>query len=76
VADTPGLRQVEFWDLPPDDIAWCFPEMSPFVNDCRFANCRHDSEPGCAIKAQLASGKLSEHRYASYLSMIAHKTLS
>jgi ribosome biogenesis GTPase len=50
--------------------------MSPYVNDCRFANCRHDSEPGCAVKAQLAAGKLSEHRYASYLSMIANKTLS
>ena len=76
VADTPGLRQVEFWDLPPDDIAWCFPEMSSVVNDCRFANCRHDSEPGCAVKAQLAKGKLSEHRYTSYLSMIAPKALS
>ena len=74
VADTPGLRQVEFWDLPSDDIAWCFPEMAAVINDCKFANCRHDSEPGCAVKRLIGTGGLSEHRYSSYLSMIAPKT--
>jgi ribosome biogenesis GTPase len=69
VADTPGLRQVEFWDLDAQDVALCFPEMRDFAGHCRFADCRHREEPGCAILAALARGEIDSRRYESYREM-------
>nr|CAA9293663.1 Ribosome small subunit biogenesis RbfA-release protein RsgA [uncultured Armatimonadetes bacterium] len=69
VADTPGLRQVEFWDLATEDVGFCFPEMRPFLGNCRFADCRHRTEPDCAIRAALARGDIDQRRYESYLEM-------
>jgi ribosome biogenesis GTPase len=69
VADTPGLRQVEFWDLDAEDTAFCFPEMEPLMGQCKFANCKHRGEPGCAIRAAVDSGEIDQRRYESYLEM-------
>lgn len=69
VADTPGLRQVEFWELPPEDVAFYFPEIAPLIGQCRFANCRHRTEPDCAVRAAVESGDVSARRYESYLEM-------
>jgi ribosome biogenesis GTPase len=69
VADTPGLRQVEFWDLDAEDVGFCFPEMAPLMGRCRFANCRHREEPGCAVRAAVAAGEIDQRRYESYLEM-------
>ena len=67
VADTPGLRQIEFWDLPEEDVILCFPEMAPLAGTCRFHNCRHRTEPGCAIRAAVEAGQIQPRRYESYL---------
>lgn len=69
VADTPGLRQVEFWDLPTEDVAFSFPEMEPLIGQCKFADCRHRQEPGCAIRAAVEAGAIETRRYESYLEM-------
>ncbi len=69
VADTPGLRQIEFWDLDAADVGFCFPELAHLMGRCRFANCRHRTEPGCTVRAALDSGELSARRYQSYLQM-------
>ena len=69
VADTPGLRQVEFWDLPLEDIGFCFPEIAPHMGQCRFANCKHRQEPGCAVRAAVERGEMQQRRYESYLEM-------
>jgi ribosome biogenesis GTPase / thiamine phosphate phosphatase len=69
VADTPGLRQVEFWDLPPEDVAFYFPEMEPLIGKCKFADCRHRQEPGCAIRAAVEADEIEKRRYESYLEM-------
>lgn len=69
VADTPGLRQIEFWDLDVEDVAYCFPEMAPLMGRCKFANCHHREEPGCAIRAAVESGEIDRRRYESYLEM-------
>jgi ribosome biogenesis GTPase / thiamine phosphate phosphatase len=69
VADTPGLRQIEFWDLDPEDVAFCFPEIAPLVGRCRFANCRHRQEPGCVVRAAVERGEIEQRRYESYLEM-------
>jgi len=66
VADTPGLRQVEFWDLPVEDVAFYFREMEPLMGQCKFPNCRHRQEPGCAVIAAVEAGEIDPRRYESY----------
>jgi ribosome biogenesis GTPase len=68
--DTPGMREFGLWDIPADDLALFFPEMRPWVGQCRFGSgCRHDEEPGCAVRKAVVTGKISPHRYQSYLRM-------
>jgi ribosome biogenesis GTPase / thiamine phosphate phosphatase len=66
VADTPGLREVGVWGLNPVDLPDCFPEFRPFIHECRFGNCSHLSEPGCAVIAAVQSAAVSAARYDSY----------
>lgn len=66
VADTPGLREVGVWGLDPVDLPDCFPEFRPYIHDCRFGNCSHLSEPGCAVIAAVKSRSVSAARYESY----------
>ncbi len=66
VADTPGLREVGVWGLDPVDLPDCFPEFRPFVHECRFGNCSHLSEPGCAVIAAVGAATVSAARYDSY----------
>ncbi|MBL7032949.1 MAG: ribosome small subunit-dependent GTPase A [Candidatus Delongbacteria bacterium] len=65
--DTPGLRLFELWQIQPDDLRDYFPEFRRLAPDCHFNSCQHRSEPGCAVKAALEQGELSEQRYRSYL---------
>jgi ribosome biogenesis GTPase / thiamine phosphate phosphatase len=66
VADTPGIRELGLWQLPPDELPWCFPEMRPLLGQCTFAGCSHLHEPGCAVRAAVAAGEISAARYDSY----------
>ena len=69
VADTPGLRQVDFWEVDKADISLCFPEFSPYLGECRFADCRHHTELSCAVRAAVEAGAINRRRYDSYLDM-------
>lgn len=69
VADTPGLRQVDFWQVDKDDIPFCFPEFGPYHGKCRFADCRHHTELGCAVRAAVERGDIDARRYGSYAQM-------
>jgi ribosome biogenesis GTPase len=71
VVDSPGLRQVGLWDIPAEEIAWCFPELRPLLGTCRFQDCRHGPEPGCALNAAVASGAVSAARLDSYQRLVA-----
>jgi ribosome biogenesis GTPase len=71
VADTPGLRQFELSDLVREEIADCFPEFRPHLGGCRFDDCRHETEPGCAIRAAVEAGLIAQRRYASFRAMAA-----
>lgn len=71
VADTPGLRQFDLLNLAPEEIADCFPEFRRVVERCRFDDCIHVAEPGCAIKAALDRDEISRRRYESYLALLA-----
>jgi ribosome biogenesis GTPase len=66
VADTPGLRELGLWQIPDSDLAWCFPEMRPYLGGCAFNDCRHLSEPRCAVLAAVATGTVSASRHDSY----------
>ena len=69
VADTPGLREVGMWALSPTELDQCFPELRPFLNACRFADCRHSVEPGCAVRDAVANGDVSRARYESFIKL-------
>jgi ribosome biogenesis GTPase len=69
VADTPGLRQVDFWEVERDQIQYCYPEFEPYLGECRFAGCRHHTELGCAVRAAVEGGEIDRRRYESYVQM-------
>ncbi len=64
--DSPGLQEFGLHHLSPTDVDRAFVEFRPWLGKCRFANCRHDREPGCAITAEAATGRISDRRVASY----------
>jgi ribosome biogenesis GTPase / thiamine phosphate phosphatase len=70
IIDTPGIKELGLIDTAKEEIAHYFPEMRDRLNQCRFHNCLHLNEPGCAIKAAVESGDIAESRYVSYLSMM------
>ena len=65
IIDTPGMRGLELWN-PVEGPANDFDDIESLSNDCKFRNCRHDSEPGCAVRAAIARGDLEATRLASY----------
>lgn len=69
VADTPGLREVGLWNIAPEELASCFPEFRPLLNECRFADCLHTVEPGCAIRDAVQERTVRAGRYESYLKL-------
>lgn len=71
VADTPGLRQLELLEATRDEVLDCFPEFAPYIGLCRFADCKHESEPNCALKDAVEDGVVPERRYRSFLILAA-----
>lgn len=71
VADTPGLRQLELLEKDRETVIQGFPEMRCLLGECRFDNCRHETEPDCAIKDAVERGAICERRYRSMLEMSA-----
>jgi ribosome biogenesis GTPase len=70
IIDTPGIKELGLMDTAKAEVSHYFPEMRDRLNQCRFDNCLHYNEPGCAIKEAVAEGEIAESRYMSYLSMI------
>ena len=70
VADTPGLREAGLWDIEPEELAWHFVEMRPYLSDCRFSSCTHTHEPDCAVKDAVEAGTISAMRYDSYCRLL------
>jgi ribosome biogenesis GTPase len=68
LVDTPGVREFGLWDLDDEELAYFYREMRPYIGHCRFRlDCAHIEEPGCAIRQAVTCGKISPHRYQSYL---------
>jgi ribosome biogenesis GTPase / thiamine phosphate phosphatase len=68
IADTPGIRTLTFWDIEPEELDGYFAEIAPLVEHCRFNDCSHIDEPGCAVREAVSEGKIAQSRYKSYLS--------
>jgi ribosome biogenesis GTPase len=70
IIDTPGMREFAMMDIEPQELSHYFPEMKALINDCRFNNCMHIEEPGCAVKPAVEENKISPERYISYLNIL------
>jgi ribosome biogenesis GTPase len=66
LVDTPGVRAFALWGVDADELVEYYPELKPFIGHCRFGDCRHDREPGCALREAVAGGAVGERRFASY----------
>lgn len=73
IIDTPGIKELGLIDIEKEEIAHYFPEMRELIGECRFHNCIHMNEPGCAVKAKVEEGEISEERYYNYLGMIEER---
>ena len=65
IIDTPGMRELGMWDVS-EGLGDAFSDVEAYIGKCRFSDCRHESEPGCAIKAAIAAGELDASRWESY----------
>jgi ribosome biogenesis GTPase len=72
--DTPGMRELQLWG-DEDDIEEAFPDVEEFASGCRFADCKHEREPGCAVMAAVASGELSAGRVDAWKKLRAELAL-
>ena len=71
--DTPGIKGFGTFDIEPEELTSYFKEIFQFSKDCRFSNCTHTHEPGCAVLKALEDHYIAESRYQSYLSMLEDK---
>ncbi|MCI7766759.1 MAG: ribosome small subunit-dependent GTPase A [Oscillospiraceae bacterium] len=75
IIDTPGMRELGMWDVS-KGIGEAFEDVEEFTHMCRFSDCRHESEPGCAVRAAIERGELSEERWESYKQLKAEAEIS
>jgi len=66
VIDSPGVREFGLWHLEPDQIFNGFVEFLDYLGACKYRDCKHDNDPGCAIRAAVENGEIAETRFANY----------
>jgi ribosome biogenesis GTPase / thiamine phosphate phosphatase len=69
VVDTPGVREFGLWDLTPEQLQTCFPEIARLAQSCQFDDCSHGNEDGCAVRTAAENGSVSSRRFTSYLKL-------
>ncbi len=70
VADTPGMREFGIWDLGPQELGGYFVEFRPYLPDCKFPDCTHVHEPGCAVQEAVDAEAITPERYGSYIALL------
>lgn len=70
VIDTPGIREFDPYGVKKEDLGRYFKEFPEYINDCKFNNCTHFHEPGCAVRKAVETGKITSERYKSYLNIL------
>lgn len=73
IIDTPGIKELGLLDMEPEEISHYFPEMRDLLNSCKYHNCTHINEPGCAVKKAVEEEKIAEFRYNNYVSMVLNE---
>ncbi len=76
IIDTPGVKEFGIVDMKKEEIGDYFPEIRRLSEHCRFANCMHENEPGCAVKEAAERGDFEAQRYSSYLGLLHSEELS
>ena len=71
VADTPGFSDVGIWEMDPEELEDCFPELRGLKHECRYSGCAHVKEQDCAVRAAVAEGRIAPQRYESYVELRA-----
>jgi len=69
VIDTPGIKSFGMWDLDQEELPFYFEEFAPYLPECKFPNCSHIHEPGCAVVRAVENGHISPLRYESYVAL-------
>ncbi len=69
LADTPGMRNLSVWDVEPEELDAYFVDIADYVEACRFGDCSHTNEPGCAVQTAVKAGEISRTRYKHYRKM-------
>lgn len=75
IIDTPGIKEFGLVDLDDAEISHYFREIRQYINDCRFNNCKHLNEPGCAVKKAVEEGLIRPERYDSYIKILTKEDL-
>lgn len=70
IIDSPGVREFAMWHLEQEEILNGFIEFRPFITQCKFRDCKHQKDPGCALKQAIKDGLVSEVRYQSYVRIL------
>ena len=73
LADTPGVWEYSLWVMPVEELQRGFPEFDAFAGDCRFRNCQHSHEPGCAIRQAVETNQLPAFRYQAWLRLLSEQ---
>lgn len=76
IIDSPGIKEFGLIQYTKEEVGHYFPEILSCMESCRFNNCTHTHEPGCAVKAALEAGEIAESRYLNYLSIIENEDLN
>lgn len=66
VIDSPGVREFGLWHLAPEQITQGFVEFQDYLGHCKYRDCRHDNDPGCALRAAVECGEIAETRFENY----------
>jgi ribosome biogenesis GTPase len=70
IIDTPGVKEFGLIDFKREELSQYFPEMRSVLSGCKFNNCLHINEPGCAVKQAVNDGTITIDRYASYMTIL------
>ena len=70
IADSPGVREFAMWGVTHQDLGTCFREFLPLIANCRFRDCLHDQEVGCAVKEAVEQGVIEWERWDSYVRIL------
>lgn len=71
VADTPGFSSLDFGNIESDELGGLLPDFAPYIGKCRFNDCIHQNEPGCAVKKAVEEGRIPLRRYNNYLAVLS-----